>query len=322
MTTISASAPGKLMLFGEHAVVYDRPCLVTAVGLRIHVSVEKTKTQNIEIQPSTAEDIYTFAARDALRKKQTYPKSISSVMAAIARLFTSYQIFSGLHITTRGPQNSYGLGSSSAVTVATIRALSEAFDLKLSKSEIFNLSYKAVLDIQGKASGFDVAAAVYGGTLYFVTGGKRIEPLDIPSLPIIIGYSGSKVSTINYINNVYQLYQRLPRAVETVFDLIQQIVDEAKSKMLSGDWETVGDLMNINQGLLDGLGVNTLPLARIIYGARGAGALGAKLSGAGGGDCMFALANENSRLEIEKAMKDAGAQIINLELSTEGVRLQ
>jgi mevalonate kinase len=91
--------------------------------------------------------------------------------------------------------------------------------------------------------------------------------------------------------------------------------------MLSGQWNDVGRLADINQGLLDALGVNTLSLARIIFAAREAGALGAKLSGAGGGDCMFAIIGDDAD-RVKKEMTAAGAQIVELDVNAEGARLE
>ncbi|MHB8629020.1 MAG: mevalonate kinase [Aggregatilineales bacterium] len=320
MALITASAPGKLMLFGEHAVVYNRPCIVTAVGLRIFSTVEEIETNNIEVETN---GLHIISIDEILDPTHMQAKDVSFVLAAVASLFRKYGgIRTGIRIITKGPEQSYGLGSSSAVTVATIKALGDLFGLKLSLTDIFDLSYQAVLAVQGKASGFDVAAAVYGGTIYYLTGGKRVEPLNVETLPVIIGYSGQKVSTIGYINVVQSLIQRLPWAVNPIFDLIGEIVESAKRYMLVGDWQAVGELANINQGLLESIGVNTDQLSKIIFAARGAGAWGAKLSGAGGGDCMFAICDNHTSDQVMNAMEQAGSKIISFKLNAEGVQLE
>lgn len=321
MQQASASAPGKLMLLGEHAVIYNRSCLVTAVDLRVHVRMEKTE-RYITINSSTTEQEYCFTRSELLSFNQAIPEEISFVLAAIVLILEKYNMYHGIHVITKGPKNSFGLGSSSAVTVATVRAMSEILELSLSQREIFDLSYQAVLNVQGKASGFDLAAAVYGGTLYFCNARKEIIPLGVKKVPIVIGFSGSKANTVDLVNAVSRLYNKYPWAIESIFDLIQWIVDEAKGKIISNEWEDIGKLMNLNQGLLDSLGVNTLSLSRIIFSAREAGALGAKLSGAGGGDCMFALVKEETRALVRKAMEEAGAQIVDLDSNVAGVRIE
>jgi mevalonate kinase len=309
------------MLFGEHAVIYDRPCIVTAVDLRVYAMIEENKNETIVVNPSTTTETYTIPVDQVLGNSSSFHKDVSFVMAGISRFYGTYNIRKGIKIQTFGPKNSFGLGSSSAISVATIKALGEYFGIKLSQRELFDLSYQTVLDVQGKGSGFDVASAVYGGTLYFLTGGRVIEPLEVDHLPIVIGYSGEKVSTVNLVNEVGDLLRGLPDLIGAAFDIMQSIVEDAKRKMLSGQWNDVGRLADINQGLLDALGVNTLSLARIIFAAREAGALGAKLSGAGGGDCMFAIIGDDAD-RVKKEMTAAGAQIVELDVNAEGARLE
>lgn len=319
--TVTVSAPGKLMLFGEHAVVYNRPCIVTAVGLRFYVTLEENSGSSITISSSLQSEQYKISVADLVHNA-VYPDAVSFVLAAIQHVYRKYGIDRGLAVTTQGPERSFGLGSSSAVTVATIKALSELFSLNLSLSEMFDLSYQAVLTIQKRASGFDVAAALYGGTIYFLTGGKTIIPLEVDKLPIIVGYSGKKVSTVNYVAAVNSLYEKHTWAIESIFELINQLTEKAKDKFLASDWITIGEFVNLNQGLLESLGVNTFDLAKLIFAARKAGALGAKLSGAGGGDCMFAIATPNSYDLVKQAITDAGGEIVNFDLNADGVRLE
>ncbi len=319
--TITVSAPGKLMLFGEHAVVYNRPCIVTAVGLRFYVTLEETNGNSITIDSSLENEQYKISVPDLI-SSSIYPDKVSFVLAAIQHLYRKYGIDKGIAVTTRGPDRSFGLGSSSAITVAIVKALSELFSLNLSTSEMFDLSYQAVLTVQKKASGFDVAAALYGGTIYFLTGGKTILPLEVGQLPIIIGYSGKKVSTVNYVAAVNSLYEKHTWAIESIFELMNQLTERAKDKFLLSDWLTLGEFANLNQGLLESLGVNTFDLAKLIFAARKAGALGAKLSGAGGGDCMYAIATPDTSALVKQSIIDAGGEIVNCDLNADGARLE
>jgi mevalonate kinase len=317
-----ASAPGKLVLLGEHAVVYQRPCLVTAVDLRVYAGVERSGGSVIRIISSNSPGEHLFTVEELAKPVASFPQNVSFVLAAVARFYNAYGITEGVTVRTVGPQHSYGLGSSSAVTVAAVKALSDAFQIEMDPTALFKMAYAAVLDVQGTASGFDVASAVFGGTLYFVTGGKTITPLPIADLPLLIGYSRSKVGTVNLIHHVAHLHQTVPYAVEAIFDLVAKLVEDAREKMLAQKWAELGALLNINQGLLDSLGVNTLPLAKPILAAREAGAYGAKLSGAGGGDCMFALVDDEKRSSVRRAMEEAGAQIIDLPPGAPGVRCE
>jgi len=320
MTTYTASAPGKLMLFGEHAVVYGRPCLVTTVGLYVSATVTPTQTSAVTITTPALRargEVHTVALADLGRQLQPETAFVEAIAARALQLAEQPH---GLRIDTDGLQLSYGLGSSSAVTVATAAALDAAIGLALSQRALFDLAYSAVLDAQGKGSGFDVAAAIYGGTLWFETGGTAIEPVDAPELPFRIGYSGAKVSTRRFVDGVEQLRERNPLIVERIFDTIGGIVVQARTALEQGDWGKLGDLMDLNQGLLDALGVNTPALAQLIFATRNAGALGAKLSGAGGGDCMVALALDEQRTPIDGAIRQVGT-LVELPLGVPGVRV-
>ncbi|MBU3978906.1 mevalonate kinase, partial [Patescibacteria group bacterium] len=216
----------------------------------------------------------------------------------------------------------FGFGSSSASVVCVIKAMSELFNLNLSPKEIFDLSYKTVLDVQGAGSGFDVAAAVYGGTVYFIKGGITIEQLNISNLPLIIGYSGIKTDTVTLINQVKEKAEKYPKIIEGIYSSIEELVELAKVKLLANDLRSFGELMNINQGYLDALGVSINKLADMIYASRIAGAYGAKLSGAGGGDCIIAIAPEEKRISVEKAIQQAGGEVIKVKTNAKGVKVE
>lgn len=293
---ITVSAPGKLMLLGEHAVVYGRPCIVAAVNERLSVTIEEIDEGKIII--------------DAPQVKDT-----RFVDAAIK----TWGDGRGLRISTKSTfSGKYGLGSSSAVTVATLKALKPSVDNRT----LFDAAYRIVFDIQGKGSGFDVAAAVYGGILYFVTGGKIIEQMKIDSLPLVVGYSGVKADTVTLIEQVVQKKKENPQKVERIFDAIAKLVEEAKANMLESDWERVGKLMDFNQEYLRDLGVSSDKLEQLISAAKSAGAYGAKLSGAGGGDCMICLVSEDKRKAVEKVIQEVGGEVVDITANAEGVRVE
>ncbi len=322
MNKITVSAPGKLMLLGEHAVVYNHPCLVTAVDQRIRLEAELLGNPNFELD---AKDVNVTDYRKPLSElgKGEIPKGAQFVEIAIKNTAEQYSLKSGLRITTSSEFSSkFGFGSSSASTVCMVKAISELFDLLLSDKDIFDLAYKTVLDIQGKGSGFDVAAAVFGGTLYFVTGGKVIEPLNIQGLPLIVGYSGVKADTVTLINKVKDSFVDNNDRLQEIYSEIEKIVEKAKPFVIAGDWEQVGKLMNKNQKLLKELGVSIDKLDNMISGAIEAGTYGAKLSGAGGGDCMIALAPEDKIKAAEDAITKAGGEVLSVKTNAEGVRVE
>jgi len=304
---ITISAPGKLMLMGEHAVVYGFPCIVTAVSERLAVSIEETNDEKITI--------------DAPQVKDT-----RFVDQAIIDGCSAFGIVHhGLHIKTQSNfSNCYGFGSSSAVTVATLEALAVTFHKQIDKKSLFELAYKTVLAIQGVGSGFDVAAATYGETLLYTKGGDTLEQLswDLNNgVSLVVGYSGVKANTPEIVRDVASKKEAQPEKVNRIFEAIGKLVLQAKEAGDKKDWETVGKLMNFNQEYLRDLGVSTEKLESMIYAAKQAGAYGAKLSGAGGGDCMIALTLTQKKKDIEQAIASAGGIVVPVSIHTEGVRI-
>jgi len=319
---IRISAPGKLMLLGEHAVVYNRPCLVTAVGQRMRATVELTDDATFSLE---APDVKVTSYSKPMSELgiSEVPKGAQFVELAVKNFLEKYPFTDGLKVTTQSEFSSqFGFGSSSASTVCVVKALSELTGKNLSNKELFDLAYKTVLDVQGKGSGFDVAAGIYGGCLYFVTGGKVIEPLVVKELPLIVGYSGIKADTVTLMNQVKAKAMKYPEFIESLYTEVAKLVEKAKSALLDNDLVTFGELMNFNQGLLESMGVGIFKLSAMIYGARDGGAYGAKLSGAGGGDCMIALASPDKTQAVKQAISAAGGQVIEVETNVEGVRVE
>jgi len=302
--SIKVSAPGKLLLLGDHSVVYGYPCLVTAVDKRLYVEAEVIESDN--------DDIITPQVKES-----------RFVLESIAYFKEQFQIKESVRIKTKGDfSHQVGLGSSSAVTVATFKALSLLFNKQMNLRELFQMSYHVNLLIQGVGSGFDIAAATYGETLEYVVGGKVIEPLHIKSLPLVVGYSGIKADTPFYIRRVAEAFKSKKEEMESIFNSMKTLVERAKKGLLSNDLTQVGQAMNKNQELLVKLGVSTPKLDDMVSSAVSAGAYGAKLSGAGGGDCMIALIDETKRLEIETAIEKVGGEIIHVNVNTTGVTVE
>jgi mevalonate kinase len=319
---VTVTAPGKLMLLGEHAAVYGRPCLVTAINQRISITASRKKDKIFKI---TAQDINlsNYQKNIAEIGNGQIPKEAKFIEIAAKNFLNKYRVKNGISLESISDfYPKFGLGSSSAVIVCTIKSLSELFGINIKPKEIFDLSYKTILDIQRKGSGFDAAAAIYGGTLYFASNGKKIKPVAAGSLPLIVGYSGIKNDTVSLIDCVAQKAKKYPKIINGIYDQIEKIVRMGKTALQKNDWENLGNLMNFNQGYLESLGVSTKKLTNMVYAAVDSGAWGAKLSGAGGGDCIIALAPENKRQNVEKAIETAGGEIIKITANAPGIRVE
>ncbi len=290
------------MLLGEHAVVYGYPCLVTAVDKRLYVEASFTKSKTDEIvAPEVKESRF--------------------VLESISSFKEIFGINQAVKIITKGDfSHNVGLGSSSAVTVATFSALSSLFSKKLTLRQIFDYSYRITVKIQGVGSGFDIAAATFGRTVYFVKGGKTIAPVPTDTLPLIVGYSGVKADTPFYVRKVQENFKKRSTEMEQIFIKIGQLVISAQRAIKNGNYRLLGELMTQNHHCLQDLGVSTPKLDNMVNAATTYGGFGAKLSGAGGGDCMIAIAPLNRISEVENAIRNAGGEIIPVRNNASGVR--
>jgi len=321
MKTVTASAPGKLMLMGDHAVVYDRPCIVTAVDQRMRVTISKIDSPELQIQ---ALDVSVNDYRVSINNlsDENIPKNVHFIQTGVYNFFNKYKKISGLKITTKSDFSAlYGFGSSSAVTVATIKSLSKLFEVNIRNKELFDLSFKTVIDIQKKGSGFDVAAAVYGGTLYYKSAGLTLEKLNVRNLPILVGYTGVKADTVKLIKKVAKDLQSNPNQINKIFDDITNLVDQGKKTINEHDYVKLGKLFSENQILLTQLGVSTDKINLLNQAVLGVGAYGAKLSGAGGGDCIITLYSSETREKVIKAINKYGTHI-PVSTNAEGVRIE
>ncbi len=265
-----ASAPGKIILFGEHAVVYKRHALVSAISLRCYVEVEKSND---------------FKITSPLGKTRLDFKVHPYVSYAVKR-FCEYKNISGAEIRIRSEiPISSGLGSSSAVTVATLKALSEEFEAGLSNEEIFEIAKAVELDVQGRASGTDPFVSTFGGS-WLIPERRKAE---IPySLFIVV--LGEK-STAEMVKKVAELRERHSDIIEKIFDAIDSITIKAYRNL--NDLKILEELISINQSLLRAIGVSTPEIDKKIAEFEEKG-FRVKITGAGGGGCIFGIAKDNA----------------------------
>ncbi|RJR15732.1 mevalonate kinase [Candidatus Microgenomates bacterium] len=305
MKKVLVSAPGKLLLFSDHAVVYGKPCIVTAINQRLTVTISENNEGTTHFETGNNGTRFVEAAL-----------IVGSKQLAVSR--------KGFTITTISEfSGKYGFGSSAAVTVATVKALSDFNNKSLTNDEFFSLSFAAVRKIQPKASGFDVAASVFGGTLWYE---KEKPPqalaVDWKDVALVVGYSGVKADTPTMVEQVAGLQAQNPQKFAKLLTAMEKLVEQAKQALVVKDWQRVGILMNYNQEYLRDLGVSTEKLEALISAAKHAGAFGAKLSGAGGGDSMIALVSNDKKEIVEKAITEAGGEVVSITPDEEGVRLE
>ncbi len=300
MSGVRASAPGKLMLMGEHAVLDGYHCLVAAVNRRITVTLTPRTDRGIRIESQLGQ-VETSLDSLAIELPFTF------VLQAIKNIAPS----TGFDITVDSEfDDQLGLGSSAAVTVATTTALLPLADPR----RVFDLAYRTILDVQGAGSGADVAASVWGGVLAY-----RCDPFECRKLkhvpPIIAVYSGGKEKTVDVIALVRDKIRRDPELGDDLFGAIDRTVRNATTVIERADWTAFGEMMNVNQGLMDALGVNNKQLSLIVYNLRNdPGIFGSKISGSGLGDCVIGL----GRIESP----DCPHEVLDLAITEEGVTVE
>jgi mevalonate kinase len=322
---VTVSAPGKLMLFGEHAVLANKPSIVTAVDKRMYVTIEILNRPELQLH---AREISGGRYVKSIKElgKGEIPKGARFVEFAVRNIFEKFALaplIRGVKVTSRSEFSSQvGFGSSAASTTCVIKGMSEMSGVKLKKRQIFELGYETVLNVQKAGSGFDIACAVYGGVLYFVGKGEVIKPLTVHDLPLLVAYSGKKADTVGLLGKVEEAFSSRKPQLNKIYNKIGQLAERAKEKLERKNWPALGKLMSRNQEYLRELGVSTEKLDMMIESAMRAGAYGAKLSGAGGGDCMIAIVPEDKQRVVEKVIAKSGGEIILVKANEKGVRIE
>lgn len=301
--TITCSAPGKIYLFGEHAVVYGESAICCAVDLRTRVKAEISDT--IRISSVLGDTGIDYG-------KYPYVSTVIEKMSEIADIKGV-----NLHIESNIPVGS-GLGSSAAVTIATIQALNMLFGYGLQLEDIASLGHSIERKIQGAASPTDTYVSTMGGVIMV----PMKKKLDLIDCGIVIGNTGRFSSTRQLVSNVALLKKHYPEIIDPILSTIGKISITGEELVIKKEYESIGNLMNINQGLLDAIGVSSSELANLIYAARNSGAYSAKITGAGGGGCMVALTSPSDVVKIASAISQAGGEAIITKVTEHGVKVE
>ena len=273
-------------MFGEHAVVYGKPGIAMAIKPRVFVTVRNTK------HPQRAKSAYIDGCFEAL-----------GVMGSV-------------YINSQIPSSS-GLGSSAAVTVATLSAINDEFSLHKTREDIADMAFEIEKTVQkGRASPTDTTVSAYGG-IVLISGGSR-RRLPPQNIHLVIGDSLVSHSTSKMVEQVSELKLKHPNIVDPVLDAIEGVSMSAIHHL--NNPKELGKYMNMNHALLEVLGVGHPQLGKMVLAARSAGAFGAKITGAGGGGCMVALCPKPIKHRIANAIEACDARAIITGIDTEGAR--
>jgi mevalonate kinase len=304
MPAFSASAPGKVILFGEHAVVYGRPAIavpVSQVRAKAMVMAEpKSPPGQVRI---IAPDIGLEAALDSL--PEDHPLAFT-IRRAVSTLQLVHVPACSIRISSTIPIAG-GMGSGAAVSVAVLRAFSASVGHPLTNEQISSLVYETERIYHGTPSGIDNTVITYARPVYFVRG-KSVEILSVKSsFTLVIADSGLKSPTSLAVGDVRRAWQQDPQQFDRLFDSAGAIAEAGREAIESGQVEAIGSLMNDNHAVLQKMGVSCPELDVLVEAARTAGAFGAKLSGAGRGGSMIALVAPAASADVAEALRAAGA---------------
>ncbi len=304
---VTASAPGKIILFGEHAVVYGRPAIAAPVS-----QIRATAV----IQPSTTPGVQLIAPDLGLATTLA-DAPMEDPLAATLRQFqevANLPVWPDITITvTSQIPIASGLGSGAAITVALLRALARYFDQSqlLHSAHISTLTYEVEKIYHGTPSGIDNTVVAYEQPVYFVRRQPQnlIETFTVARpLHLLVADTGVRSSTRAVVGDVRRQWEAGPRRFEEIFTACGNIATAARQAIEQGEVAELGQLMRYNQQWLQEMTVSSPELDRLVLTAEEAGALGAKLSGAGRGGNMIALVTLETETAVKQALHQAGAR--------------
>ncbi len=302
MTAAALSPPGvghgngKTVLLGEHAVVYGMPAI--AAGISLGASARATPSQRSSIR---------------IAERSAQEGDGSELQTALER--TCGVLGAGPHrveVDVTLPLGS-GLGGSAAIGVAVTRALLATLGEAETEARVLAGANAWEQVFHGNPSGVDAAAAYAGGCIWFTKAGGA-EPMFVAvSLQLAICLAGPPASTKQMVESVARLGERRPDLLGKSLAGIESLVKNARLCIEAGDLTGLGQLMNYNQMLLSGLFLSTPEIEGACAVAREAGALGAKMTGAGGGGAVIALCDVSSE-PVVAALRAAGFEAFSTEI--------
>jgi len=306
---VVAISPGKVILLGEHGVIYGKPCLSMAISLKVAVSMERG---------------YEYKVNDETMDERKH----SYISKAIERIWHAFPL--SINTFSQIPSAS-GLGSSAAITTACVACLL-SMKGEFSLENVARNSFEVEYEVQKGASPNDTSACTYGnailtwekkeeGYLWSIEkGGKKwyVYPVKAPEMSIVIGHTGIKSKTPLLIKKVGKFVEYSSFAKELIGE-IETLVIEGKKALEEKDFVKLGEIMNKNQKILYTLGASSKEIEKLVSVAIKAGAYGAKLTGAGGGGSIIALTDSPEK--VARAIENRKGKAYITSIAKEGIKV-
>jgi mevalonate kinase len=301
---------GKVILFGEHFVVYGLPAIASAIGDKTIAEVEKAeKFEFIDKRPET--EGYKITKKDEIEREL---KMIFDFMKIDLKKTPLRITLSGNLLCTSG------IGASAAMATAIARALSDYFELGLNNEEINRIAYEGEKGSAGTPSGIDNTCATFGGLLWFeknLQGGpNKIELIKAKKpIEIVLGNTGISQDTKKVVEDVRKAKEAEPEKYNRIFDDYLKIVKEARSVIERGDLKRLGELMDENHKLLKEMNLSCKEAEEIISVAKANGAIGAKITGTGrGGYVILLTPGRKLQEKVAKAIEKEGFRVLKTKI--------
>lgn len=294
-----ASAPGSLMLIGEYAVLKGASALCAAINKRIEVRLTPRNDNKIIIHSALGE--FSCDLADLIIEKP-----FQFVLATL--LFCKLDRGCELAITSEF-SHQMGLGSSAATTVATLAAIYQSQNKTINNEILLRDGIQIVRNVQGKGSGADIAASIYGGIVHYQNDTVLEKITELPQISVI--FSGEKTLTAKAIDIINERFANNLEELSFLYTQMAQLTEESVAALKNFDWISLGKYFNHAQTILEDLGVSTEKInAAIQILHHDPAILGAKISGAGLGDCVIGIG------------KAAHENMLDIKLGTEGLHTQ
>jgi mevalonate kinase len=300
---------GKIILLGEHSVVYGRPAIAAGLPRGCTASAEPGERDTLFVDP------WGVQVDSQLPESDPERELLRRAFAALCERYGSARGPLCVRAEMQIPGGA-GLGGSAALSVAVARAIDAQLGLARSSEDLIEASLTWERVFHGNPSGIDSAMAVRGGLALYRRGVGLAEIHARSPVWLVVANSGEHGSTKSMVESVARQHTRDTPKAEQIFDAIAALVQNAKSALEDGDHARLGQLMDLNQTLLNTLMLSTSKLETMCHTARSAGALGAKLTGGGGGGCMIALAADaRASDEILRALSASGDAAFAVEVT-------
>ena len=327
MNQAKASAPAKVILFGEHFVVYGGPAILAAINKRISVDARILSHEEDRIIISSDIGVVgeyrhngDFNPLEGGSKAKAILDPLYEAIIQVLRTRNKKKTGIEVSISSRVPLG-IGLGSSAASCVATVAAVNSLFQKNTSRHQVCELAIESERQIHKRTSGADCYVSTFGGLIHYCSKSKDFKNIKTnESLSLVVASTGIKHYTSDLVSSVKRFKDRNETLFESLAKQASEICLQAWTAIESGKCEKIGELMNENQIILQQIGVSHHKAQKIIDLCNKAGAIGAKITGAGGGGAVIALAaSKMESVKIASQVKAAGYQSFEVEIDYKGL---